>query len=127
FVIPDGERVHYGEKVAWLPDCFLPTDASRLISPHTPSRAEAGLPSDGFVFCCFNNTFKITPDEFDIWMRLLERVEGSVLWLTALSTASERAMNNLRREAQQRGIAPHRLVFAPKVPSNADHLARLRL
>ena len=123
FVIPEDDRVHYAENVVYLPDCFMVNDGSRKISPRTPSRREAGLPATGFVFCCFNNSFKITPDVFDVWMRLLRRVEGSVIWLSA----NAGAVANLRWEAERRGVAAERLVFAPRLPANEDHLARLRL
>src|SRR5262249_60442345 len=83
-----------------------------------------GLPEHGFVFCCFNNAYKITPDVFDVWMRLLRGTEGSVLWLSSVHAA---ATANLRREAQARGVAADRLVFAPRVARNEDHLARVRL
>src|SRR5216683_2588436 len=89
----------------------------------TPARQEAGLPERGFVFCCFNNNYKITPPIFDIWMRLLRRIDGSVLWLLAGNAAAQR---NLRREAAVRRIAPERLVFAPRMKLD-DHLARHRL
>src|SRR5262249_7797004 len=79
-----------------------------------------GLPEQGFVFCCFNNSYKISPAEFDIWMRLLGQVEGSVLWLLRTNV---RAETNLRREAEKRGIDPGRLVFANQLPQ-AEHLAR---
>jgi predicted O-linked N-acetylglucosamine transferase (SPINDLY family) len=98
-------------------------DAGRTISARASSRAEAGLPERGFVFCCFNNSVKITPDVFDVWMRLLKAVDGSVLWL---SPAKSSAPDRLRREAQRRGVAADRLVFASSVPLNEDHLARLR-
>jgi len=124
FVVPEDSRVHYAEKVVYLPDCFMANDAGRSISERTPSRGEAGLPETGFVFCCFNNSFKITPDVFDVWMRLLARVEGSVLWLSATNAS---AVAHLRQEAQRRGVAADRLVFAPRLPLNEDHLARLRL
>jgi predicted O-linked N-acetylglucosamine transferase (SPINDLY family) len=124
FVIPEDSREHFAENVVYLPGCFMANDEGRGISPRTPSRAEAGLPEKGFVFCCFNNSFKITPGIFDMWMRLLGAVDGSVLWLSA---ASPSAVSNLRREAERRGIAADRLVFAPRVPLNEDHLARLRL
>jgi len=84
----------------------------------------AGLPETGFVFCCFNNTWKIRQDIFDIWMRLLGRIEGSVLWL---SGSDDLSMQNLRSAAAARGIDPARLKFAAKVPSLDDHLARHRL
>jgi predicted O-linked N-acetylglucosamine transferase (SPINDLY family) len=124
FVIPEESRGYFTEKVVYLPDCFMVTDCGRSISAPTPTREDAGLPQRGLVFCCFNNSFKITPDVFDVWMRLLDRFDGSVLWLPATNTA---AIANLRREAGRRDIAPDRLVFAPRVASNEDHLARLRL
>src|SRR5215469_1314301 len=110
FVIPEDSYRHYAEKVVAMPDTFMVTDAARRIGDRVPSRAEAGLPETGFIFCCFNNAFKITPDAFDVWMSLLEQVEGSVLWL---SSANVLATASLRREAQARGIAADRLVFAP--------------
>ena len=113
----------YTEKVVCLPDSYQPNDARRPIAERTPARAEAGLPETGFVFCSFNNTFKITPDVFDVWMRLLQQIEGSVLWLFE---ANPDASANLRHEAQARGVAPERLVFAPRAEL-ADHLARHRL
>ena len=82
------------------------------------------MPQTGFVFACYNASHKIDPEIFDVWMRLLRKVEGSVLWLRSTNDA---AMANLRREAQARGVAPERLVFAPRMPRIADHLARLRL
>lgn len=124
FVIPDDARSHYAERVVHLPDSFMVNDSSRPIAARTPSRAEAGLPEHGFVFCAFNKTVKISPDVFDVWMRLLGAIEGSVLWL---SPAHPRAGENLRREAAARGISPERIIFAARVPSNEDHLARHRL
>ncbi len=123
-VVRDGEERHYSEKVACLPDSFFVTDRERRIGERTPTRREAGLPETGFVFCCFNNSYKINPPVFDIWMRILHGAEGSVLWLSAMNEA---AKDNLRHEAQARGIAPERLIFAPRLEQNADHLARLRL
>jgi predicted O-linked N-acetylglucosamine transferase (SPINDLY family) len=124
FVIPEDARRDYAEQVAYLPETFMATDVGRKISARTPSRQEAGLPDQGLVFCCFNNSFKITPNLFDVWMRLLREVEGSVLWLSAPNTS---ASTNLRREAESRGVAAERLIFAPRVPSSADHLARQQL
>ena len=123
FVIPEDARQQYAEKVVYLPDTFQANDDRRLIADSALSRAEAGLPARGFVFCSFNNTYKITPAMFDLWMRLLLRVEGSVLWLLGGSAA---VVANLRREAELRGVAPRRLVFAAKLPY-AEHLARYRL
>jgi predicted O-linked N-acetylglucosamine transferase (SPINDLY family) len=123
-VIPEDCHAQYAEKVVYLPESYMANDVARKISPRTPSRAEAGLPDNGFVFCCFNNPYKITPDIFDVWMRLLHQAEGSVLWL---SGANPGAVENLRREAYHRGVSPERLIFALKVWGMEDHLARLRL
>ncbi|MDP8986443.1 MAG: tetratricopeptide repeat protein [Pseudomonadota bacterium] len=123
-VIPEADHVFYSENVVYLPGCFQPNDARREIAARTPTRAACGLPQEGFVFCCFNGHYKITPAVFDGWMRLLRAVEGSVLWL---SQGSEPVVRNLRREALNRGVAPERLVFADRLPSMADHLARYRL
>jgi predicted O-linked N-acetylglucosamine transferase (SPINDLY family) len=119
-VLPLDQQPFYSEKIVHLPDCYQANDATRVIGP-APSRAEAGLPDSGFVFCCFNNNWKITAPVFDIWMRLLAQVDGSVLWLLDGPGAP-----NLRRAAQKRGIDPSRLVFAPKAPPEA-HLARHQL
>ena len=117
------EHRHYSEKVVVLPDSYQVNDSRRGISERTPTRAEAGLPEAGFVFCCFNNNHKLTPDIFDIWMRLLRKAERSVLWLLEDNPAAAR---NLRREAERRGVAPERLVFAARMDLDA-HLARHRL
>ncbi len=122
FVIPIGDERWYSERVVRLPDSYQVNDSRRAIDDHTPSRADLGLPGDGFVFCCFNNSYKILPDVFTVWMRLLASVPGSVLWLLADNEAVTR---NLRREAARRGIAPERLVFAPRAKLDA-HLARQR-
>jgi protein O-GlcNAc transferase len=122
-VVPPTEFPFYSEKVVWLPDSFLVSDDQREVADRTPTRGECGLPETGFVFCGFNGTYKIAPDVFRAWMRLLQAVEGSVLWL---SEASATAKANLQREAAQCGIASERLVFAPRLASTADHLARHR-
>jgi protein O-GlcNAc transferase len=122
-IIPESQQDFYSEKVAYLPDTYQPNDSKRRIGAQTPTRREAGLPEAGFVFCSFNNNFKITPALFDIWMRLLRQVAGSVLWLLE---DNETAMRNLRREAEARGVAPDRLVFAPRMTVE-HHLARHRL
>lgn len=122
-VIPESDQQFYSEKVVWLPDSYQPNDDKRSVPDLKATRSDFGLPSSGFVFCSFNNAFKITPDVFDVWMRLLHGVEGSVLWLIEVNTT---ANTNLRKEAEARGIAADRLVFAPRVGS-ADHLARHKL
>lgn len=119
-VTPLEAAADYDEKFAVLPDCYQPNDGGRAVAAR-PEREACGLPAAAFVFCCFNNTYKITPDLFDRWCSLLRQVEGSVLWLLE---ANLQARENLEREAAARGIAPERLVFAPKLPSD-QHLARL--
>jgi predicted O-linked N-acetylglucosamine transferase (SPINDLY family) len=124
FVIPEQHFPCFSEKVAYLPDTYMATDSGRVIADWTPARAEAGLPERGFVFCSFNNGYKINPLIFDVWMRLLAKVEGSVLWLRE---GGKEAMRNLRDEAAHRGIAPERLVFAARAERIQDHLPRQRL
>jgi predicted O-linked N-acetylglucosamine transferase (SPINDLY family) len=119
-LIPEAERPYYSEKILYLPHSYQPNDNQREIAPTQTMRVDFGLPEDGFVFCCFNNNYKISPREFDIWMRLLGKVDGSVLWLLRANKWSEA---NLRQEARQRGIDPGRLVFAERLP-HAEHLAR---
>ncbi len=122
-LIPPADRRHYSEKIACLPDTYQANDTRRPISDRAFTRAAAGLPERGFVFCCFNQVYKIAPAVFDCWMRILERIEGSVLWLLQ---DNGKAAANLRRHATERGIDPARLVFAPRMPL-PDHLARHRL
>jgi len=122
-VIPEKEREFFTEKVVYLPHSYQVNDAKRRISDRVFTREELGLPSSGFVFCCFNNNYKIRPPVFDSWMRILQAVPGSVLWLFEGNAS---VMDNLRAEAQSRGIAGDRLVFAPRMPLD-DHLARHRL
>ncbi len=122
-IIPEDRHDCYAEKIVYLPDTYFVNDSKRRIAEATPTRAEAGLPDAGFVFCSFNNNYKITPPVFDVWMRLLREVDGSVLWLLQSNDVSAK---NLRREAESRGVAPDQLVFAPKIEP-ADHLARHRL
>jgi protein O-GlcNAc transferase len=123
-VIPEDHKPHYLEKVLYLPGCYLPTDPQVSISERTPTRAEMGLPEEGFIFCSFNHDYKINPPIFDTWMKILSRVEGSVLWLMKLNPLAEA---NLSKEAEKRGVSASRLVFASRVPSISDHLARYRL
>jgi predicted O-linked N-acetylglucosamine transferase (SPINDLY family) len=122
-LIPADQQRFYSEQVVYLPDTYQANDSKRRIAERTPTREQAGLPEDGFVFCCFNNNYKITPDMFDIWMRLLGQVKGSVLWMLEDNPA---AGENLRREAQAHGITRERLIFAPRT-SPPEHLARQRL
>lgn len=122
FIVPADQQPHFSECLVHLPNCYMVTDDTREIATETPSREECGLPNDGFVFCCFNNCYKITPPIFAIWMRLLHAVPGSVVWLLG---DNEVAIRNLRREAEARHIRPERLVFAPRWPPS-QHLARHR-
>ncbi len=122
-VIPEDQRAFYAEKIAYLPDSYQVNDGKRLIADRAFTRSEVGLPPTGFVFCCFNNNYKITPGMFDCWMRMLKQVEGSVLWLLEDNV---RAASNLRKEAVARGVNAERLIFAKRMPL-ADHLARHRL
>jgi predicted O-linked N-acetylglucosamine transferase (SPINDLY family) len=117
------DQAHYTEKLVFLPNCYQPNDWQQPIDPALATRAACGLPDDGFVFCCFNNSYKIEPSIFDVWMRILRRVPKSVLWLLRVNPAMER---NLKREAEARGIPAGRLVFAEKT-TKARHLARQRL
>jgi predicted O-linked N-acetylglucosamine transferase (SPINDLY family) len=119
-LIPEASQLHYSEKIVYLPGSYQANDTKRLISTRPYTRAEEGLPERGFVYCCFNNNYKITPEVFDIWMRILAQVEGSVLWLLE---DNPWAAENLRKEAARRGISPQRLIFAKRLPL-AEHLAR---
>jgi predicted O-linked N-acetylglucosamine transferase (SPINDLY family) len=121
FLVPPQHRRHYTEKMLYLPNCFQSNDRKRP-RPPAPTRSYCGLPANAFVFCCFNQTYKITPEVFDIWCRLLIAVPNSVLWLFANIPDS---VANLRLEARKRGVDPIRLVMAPEVKPDA-YLARMR-
>lgn len=119
FIIPEGKESAYTEQVIRMPHCYQPNDRKRPVGKPL-SRQEYGIPDDAFVFCCFNQSSKITPEIFGIWMRLLKETPGSVLWLLGSDVTAKR---NLLGEAQEAGVAAERLVFAGKVPYS-DHLAR---
>ena len=123
-VLPFDQQPCYTERIVHLPDSYQVNDSRRAIAARTPAREELGLPAQDVVFCCFNNTWKMAPPVFDVWMRLLDRVAGSVLWLRC---DKPRAEANLRSEAAARGIDPARLVFADTLPDYRDHLARHRV
>jgi predicted O-linked N-acetylglucosamine transferase (SPINDLY family) len=125
FVIPPGDEKYYSEQVVRLPDTYLVNDSRRSIAETTPTRAEAGLPENGFVFCAFTNGYKITKPLFDCWLRLLTQVDGSVLWLPAGKNPI--VLDNLCTAAEAHGLAPGRLVFADYTATNRGHLARLCL
>ena len=121
--IPDQYEPYYNESIIRLPHSYQATDDTRVISDCHVTRSQFGLPEHGFVFCCFNNNYKITPTEFDIWMRILKTVNGSVIWLFK---SNKWAQENLQLEAEKRGVSRDRLVFAEVLPQ-AEHLARQRL
>jgi predicted O-linked N-acetylglucosamine transferase (SPINDLY family) len=123
FLVPIGQDKFFTEKLIRLPHSYMIHDSQQKVSEYTPTREECSLPDKGFVFCCFNNMYKITPEIFEVWMRLLRAVPGSVLWFFE---GNHWVKENLRREAQLRQVDGDRLVFAPFKP-NADHLARHRL
>jgi predicted O-linked N-acetylglucosamine transferase (SPINDLY family) len=122
FVIPPEQREHYAEQVVYLPDCFQANDSQRAIETSL-SRGDCGLPAAGPVLCCFNNTFKLTPQLFAIWMRLLQQVPHSALWLLGDTPFVQ---SNLQAKAAEHGVDPRRLVFAPRL-TYAKHLGRLGL
>ena len=119
-LVPAETEADYAEKIIFLPDSYQVNDTTRAIASKTFTRRELHLPDEGFVFCCFNNAYKILPATFDCWMRILRQVEGSVLWLLGDNPSMIR---NLRREAENRGVSPDRLIFAART-ALADHLAR---
>jgi protein O-GlcNAc transferase len=119
FVIPDLARTHYAEHVVYLPECFQANDDRKAVGA-PPTRRQMGLPENAFVFCSFNNSYKLNPAMFDVWCRLLLARPGSVLWLVA-DVAEVEA--NLRREAARRGVEGRRIIFADRIPYE-EHLAR---
>jgi predicted O-linked N-acetylglucosamine transferase (SPINDLY family) len=121
-ITPIDDAPDYSEKIAQMPHCYQPNDRSRAIGAR-PARSDCGLPEHGFVFCSFNGPYKITAEIFDLWCRLLQRVEHSVLWLFK---GSEQAQRNLTREAQRRGIEASRLVWAAPV-HQTQHRGRMPL
>ena len=122
-VIPEHHKEFYSEKVVYLPNCYQANDRKKQIGSRIFSRIECALPERGFVFCCFNNSYKIVPDIFDAWMRIMKQVDFSVLWLIEDNAS---AASNLKREAEARGVSPNCLVFAKRMPL-PEHLARHKL
>jgi len=123
FIIPGEQEPFYSEKVVRLPDCYQINDRNRAVGNRVPSREKCGLPDRGLVFCCFNQAYKILPETFDRWMRILRGVPESVLWL---AEANPRATENLRRAAAERGVAAERLVFASR-KDLPEYLVQYRL
>jgi len=122
-VIPIEHQQYFAEKIAYLPACYQINDRKRSISEKQFARAEFGLRDESFVFCCFNHSYKITPEVFSSWCNILQRVEGSILWLYESNSIIAK---NLREEAKRRGIGPERLVFSSALPG-PEYLARYRL
>jgi predicted O-linked N-acetylglucosamine transferase (SPINDLY family) len=123
-VIPEDKQVHYSEKIAYMPNCYMVNDSKITVSKKIINKTDAGLPSDSFVFCCFNNFYKINPIVFKSWMNILSKVSGSILWLPEGNSI---AMNNLKKEFKKHGIDENRLFFAPRLTLKEDHLNRLQL
>lgn len=123
-VAPSEHQSSYTERIVHLPDCYLVSDSKKPRPSRAFTRGECGLPERGFVFCCFNNVYKLSARTFEVWMRLLHAVEGSVLWLSQVNPV---AADNLRKAATAHGIAPERIIFAPRLASLEDHLARHRV
>jgi predicted O-linked N-acetylglucosamine transferase (SPINDLY family) len=122
-LIPEESQKFYTEKIAYMPHSYQVNDRSRVISDRVFTKQEVGLPEEGFVFACFNSNYKITPDVFDVWVRILKSVDGSVLWILE---ENKTVFANLRKEAKKRGLEPERLVFAQKMELS-EHLARHKL
>jgi len=122
-VVLRSEERFYSEKLVYLPNCYQVNDRDQPIDQAPLKRADCRLPEEGFVYCCFNNNYKLEPFIFDVWMRILKKVPGSVLWLLQLTPEFE---TNIRGEAADRGVDPNRIVFADKI-GKAKHLGRHRL
>jgi len=125
-VIPKKYQKDYSEKIVYLPDSYKLEYSTRKISNKIFLKEEMGLPKNSFVFCCFNNNFKITPNVFNIWMNILKNVKDSVLWLT-IKKNNQTVINHLKKEALKKDVDVDRLIFATRMPSTSDHLARLKL
>jgi predicted O-linked N-acetylglucosamine transferase (SPINDLY family) len=121
-VAPPADQPFFSEKLVWMPESYQVNDDTQAIAAEAPTRAQCGLPEQGFVFCSFNAAYKVEPAIFSVWMRILAQVPESVLWLFPGSAPTQ---DHLRREAQSRGIDPQRLVFAPHLRKD-QHLARHR-
>ncbi|WP_416687864.1 tetratricopeptide repeat protein [Candidatus Pseudothioglobus sp. Uisw_041] len=123
-VIPKDQQINYSEKIAYLPNCYMANDTKIGVSKNKLTKKDVGLPSESFVFCCFNNYYKINPIVFKSWMAILSKVNSSILWLPDGNTI---AMNNLKKEAKNYGINENRLFFAPRLTLKKDHLNRIQL
>ena len=121
-MIPEKNQKYYSEKIAYLPN-FQVNDSKEPLPEITFTRQDLGLPEEGFVYCCFNNTFKITPDTFDSWARILSNAKGSVLMIFADNKLAE---TNLTKEIILRGVDPKRLIFGDRL-ARPEYLARYRV
>jgi predicted O-linked N-acetylglucosamine transferase (SPINDLY family) len=121
-LVPVDQQDNYTEKIIYLP-CYQPNDSKREISDKKMSRVDFGLKEDSFVFCCFNNAYKISPDVFDSWMQILTKTPNSLLWLV---DNGEATTTNLKKEAVSRGVDPGRIIFAKNIPI-PEYLARFKL
>ena len=122
-VIPEDKQHFYSENLAYLPNSYMANDSKIAPSARVYTRKNFELPDNGFVFCCFNSTYKITPETFTGWMNILSKVDGSVLWL---SKTNSTAIQNLKKEAQKLGIDPNRLIFTSRMDAKEDHLKRIQ-
>ena len=122
-LIPKENQKNFSEKIIYMPNSYQPNDFTKKISNKIFTRKELGLPENGFIFCCFNKNYKITPNIFDVWMRLLKKIDGSVLWLIE---DSDLGSKNLKKEAKKRGVEPNRIVFAKRM-AVPEHLARHKI
>ncbi len=123
-VTSEDQADYYSENFVYMPHCFMVSDYTQAISEPDWEKADLGLPEESFVFSSLNQAYKIAPSVFDVWMKVLRQVPKSVLWLGQLNATAEQ---NLKRQAHEKGVSPERLVFAERVPSKDEHLARLRL
>jgi predicted O-linked N-acetylglucosamine transferase (SPINDLY family) len=123
-LIPEDKQSYYVEKVVYMPGSYMVTNSQVTLPINTFTREILGLPATGFVFCCFNQSYKILPDVFSCWMRILNQVDGSVLWL---SHSNATAIKNLKAEAVKQGVQEHRLIFSERMPSVEEHLNRIQL
>jgi protein O-GlcNAc transferase len=123
-VIPVSNQSNFSEKIVYLPNSYLVDDSSRIPSTRTFSRSEFGLPSAAFVFCCLNNDYKFNPKVITVWSEILSKSPNSILWLSANNTVFQK---NMVEEFIKRGIDKIRIIFAPRIDSMGDHLARYQL
>jgi len=123
-IIPNECKCYYTEKIVYLPNSYQPNPSKRQVSKKIFSKSDLGLPENGIIFCCFNNNYKILPNNFSPWMEILTAVEGSVLWLKDTSAISKK---NLIKEANNSGIESHRIIFANYCENLDEHLARLKV